>query len=137
MAKKKGVLDSLMGALENSGSDILGDVLENLTDSKEQRDGLGGVLGDLLGAAGAASVLETLGGAVEALTSSVSSSASAAAKQKGKEKVSMSEKKATKPSTAKPASARPSSVKEKAEAAKKRARAKTGQASVSKKKEKP
>ena len=137
MAKKKGVLDSLMGALESSGSDILGDVLENLTDSKEQRDGLGGVLGDLLGDAGAARVLETLGRAVEALTGSVSSSASDAAKQKGKEKVSMSEKKATKPSTAKPASARHSSVKEKAEAAKERVRAKTGQASVSKKKETP
>lgn len=126
MAKKKGILDELMGALGEGGSDILGDVIEELlgdTTAVNGSDLAEGLLenGDTL--------LSGLGDIVEDLTGlgATNTKASETAQLSGKTKSSSSVKKKVKTA---------SSVKEKAETAKERAKekAKTSKSSSSKKK---
>lgn len=93
---KKGLLDGLMDALDETGGDLLGEVL----DSMNGKDG----------AASGGELLEGLGNVVGSIVGGEAAN--------GKGRSSVSEKKTTASKT--------SSVKEKAQSAKEKAKAKTG-----------
>jgi len=120
MAKKNDLLGGFLDALSEGGSDILGELLEQVTGSKEAAS-IGGELLEGL-SENSGSILENLGDVVADLTGigAENTKASDVAKLSGKTKSSSTAKKAAKKTSAKkPAAAKKTTAAKKPAAAKK------------------